>query len=112
MAELKITADHLKRDAYLYVRQSTLRQVAEHGESTRRQYALRDRAIASGWAAEHIRVMIVTSASLDRAQRRVTASRNSSAKWHSARPVSSWVWKSRGSPAIRPIGIVSSSCAP
>jgi DNA invertase Pin-like site-specific DNA recombinase len=57
MAELKITADHLKRDAYLYVRQSTLRQVAEHGESTRRQYALRDRAIASGWAAEHIRVI-------------------------------------------------------
>ena len=33
MAELKITADHLKRDAYLYVRQSTLRQVAENGET-------------------------------------------------------------------------------
>lgn len=57
MAELKVTADHLKRDAYLYVRQSTLRQVAEHGESTQRQYALRDRAIASGWAAEQIRVI-------------------------------------------------------
>jgi DNA invertase Pin-like site-specific DNA recombinase len=57
MAELKITADHLKRDAYLYVRQSTLRQVAEHGESTQRQYALRDRAIAAGWAAEHVRVI-------------------------------------------------------
>jgi DNA invertase Pin-like site-specific DNA recombinase len=57
MAELKITADHLKRDAYLYVRQSTLRQVAEHGESTQRQYALRDRAIAAGWAAEQIHVI-------------------------------------------------------
>ena len=57
MAELKVTADHLKRDAYLYVRQSTLRQVAEHGESTQRQYALRDRAIAAGWAAEQIRVI-------------------------------------------------------
>jgi hypothetical protein len=34
MPEFKVTADHLKRDAYLYVRQSTLRQVAEHGEST------------------------------------------------------------------------------
>ena len=33
MHELKVTADHLKRDAYLYVRQSTLRQVAEHGEA-------------------------------------------------------------------------------
>jgi DNA invertase Pin-like site-specific DNA recombinase len=57
MADLKVTADHLKRDAYLYVRQSTLRQVAEHGESTQRQYALRDRAIAAGWAAEHVRVI-------------------------------------------------------
>ena len=43
MPELKVTADHLKRDAYLYIRQSTLRQVAEHAESTQRQYALRDR---------------------------------------------------------------------
>jgi DNA invertase Pin-like site-specific DNA recombinase len=57
LAELKVTADHLKRDAYLYVRQSSLRQVAEHGESTQRQYALRDRAIAAGWAAEQIRVI-------------------------------------------------------
>jgi DNA invertase Pin-like site-specific DNA recombinase len=57
MAELKITADHLKRDAYLYVRQSTLRQVAEHGESTQRQYALRDRAIAAGWAAGQVHVI-------------------------------------------------------
>jgi len=40
MPDLKVTADHLRRDAYLYVRQSTLRQVAEHGESTQRQYAL------------------------------------------------------------------------
>lgn len=57
MPDLKVTADHLKRDAYLYVRQSTLRQVAEHGESTQRQYALRDRAIAGGWAAEQIHVI-------------------------------------------------------
>jgi DNA invertase Pin-like site-specific DNA recombinase len=54
MADLKVTADHLRRDAYLYVRQSTLRQVAEHGESTQRQYALRDRAIATGWPVERI----------------------------------------------------------
>ena len=57
MADLKITADHLRRDAYLYVRQSTLRQVAEHGESTQRQYALRDRAIAAGWPAERVRII-------------------------------------------------------
>jgi DNA invertase Pin-like site-specific DNA recombinase len=57
MADFKVTADHLRRDAYLYVRQSTLRQVAEHGESTQRQYALRDRAIAVGWQPDRIRVI-------------------------------------------------------
>ena len=39
------------------MRQSTLRQVAEHGESTQRQYALRDRAIAAGWPAERIHII-------------------------------------------------------
>jgi DNA invertase Pin-like site-specific DNA recombinase len=53
----KVTPAHLRRDAYLYVRQSTYRQVQEHQESTRRQYALRERAIALGWPAEHIIVI-------------------------------------------------------
>ena len=57
MPDIKITADHLRRDAYLYVRQSTLRQVAENGESTQRQYALRERATTSGWPAERIHVI-------------------------------------------------------
>ena len=45
---MKVTADHLRRAAYLYVRQSTLRQVFENTESTQRQYALRNRAVALG----------------------------------------------------------------
>jgi len=49
MPDLKVAVSHLGRDAYLYIRQSTLRQVAEHGESTQRQYALRQRAIVLGW---------------------------------------------------------------
>ena len=56
-ADGKITPSRLARDAYLYVRQSTLRQVTEHGESTQRQYALRNRAIALGWPAERIHVI-------------------------------------------------------
>ena len=36
----KITADHLARAAYVYVRQSSPRQVQEHAESGRRQYEL------------------------------------------------------------------------
>src|SRR5881227_2902787 len=53
----KITATHLQRQAYLYVRQSTLRQVLENTESTRRQYALRERAVALGWPLERIVVI-------------------------------------------------------
>ena len=53
-ATSKVTASHLRRDAYLYVRQSTLHQVANNTESTRRQYDLRGRAIALGWPAEHV----------------------------------------------------------
>ena len=53
----KVTAGHLERIAYLYVRQSTLRQVLENTESTQRQYALRQRAIALGWPAERIVVI-------------------------------------------------------
>ncbi|MDE2963786.1 MAG: recombinase family protein [Acidobacteriota bacterium] len=50
----KVSGTHLERDAYLYVRQSSLRQVMHNTESTKRQYALRERAIALGWPIERI----------------------------------------------------------
>lgn len=50
----KVAATHLGRDAYLYVRQSSLRQVMHNTESTKRQYALRERAVALGWPIERI----------------------------------------------------------
>jgi DNA invertase Pin-like site-specific DNA recombinase len=53
----KVSPNHLHRDAYLYVRQSTLRQVMENTESTQRQYSLRDRAIALGWPIERVQVI-------------------------------------------------------
>ena len=53
----KVNAGHLRRAAYLYIRQSTVRQVFENTESTRRQYALRDRAVALGWATERVIVI-------------------------------------------------------
>ncbi len=52
-----VTAQHLTRLACLYVRQSTLQQVLENTESTLRQYALRERARALGWADERIVVI-------------------------------------------------------
>jgi len=57
IAHQKVNAGHLKRNAYLYVRQSTLRQVLENSESTKRQYGLRQRAVALGWPVEHIIVI-------------------------------------------------------
>jgi DNA invertase Pin-like site-specific DNA recombinase len=56
-AEQKVDASHLKRNAYLYVRQSTQRQVLENTESTERQYALRCQAAALGWSPEQIIVI-------------------------------------------------------
>jgi DNA invertase Pin-like site-specific DNA recombinase len=58
-ADQKVTANHLQRDAYLYVRQSTIRQVFENTESTKRQYGLRQKAVALGWPTE--RVVVIDS---------------------------------------------------
>ena len=53
----KIQADHLQRLAYIYIRQSSLAQVQEHQESTRRQYELQQRAWQLGWPQERIVVV-------------------------------------------------------
>jgi DNA invertase Pin-like site-specific DNA recombinase len=55
----KVTTEHLKRNAYLYVRQSTLRQISEHKESTKRQYNLEQRAMELGWPSG--RVVVIDS---------------------------------------------------
>ena len=56
-AHQKVKPSHLKRNAYLYVRQSTLRQVLENTESTQRQYALRQQAVALGWPLDRVIVI-------------------------------------------------------
>jgi DNA invertase Pin-like site-specific DNA recombinase len=56
-AHQKVKPTHLKRIAYLYIRQSTLRQVFENTESTKRQYALRQHAVALGWQQDQIIVI-------------------------------------------------------
>ena len=53
----KVQSHHLERDAYLYIRQSSMKQVIENIESTKRQYALRGRATALGWVEERIVVI-------------------------------------------------------
>lgn len=56
-APSKVTAAHLSRPALLYVRQSTLKQVINNTESAVRQYDLRGKAIALGWAADQVTVI-------------------------------------------------------
>lgn len=46
---MKITSDHLARGAFIYIRQSTVDQLANNHESRRRQYGLAERARALGW---------------------------------------------------------------
>lgn len=53
----QVTARHLARRAYLYVRQSTVRQVIDNVESTKRQYVLRQRAVALGWPSDSVVVI-------------------------------------------------------
>lgn len=53
----KVQGIHLRRTAYLYIRQSTLRQVFENTESTKRQYGLRQKAIALGWPEDRVVVI-------------------------------------------------------
>jgi DNA invertase Pin-like site-specific DNA recombinase len=57
MGQSKITGAHLERLAVVYIRQSTLAQVRDHGESTLRQYALAEDAERLGWPAERVAVI-------------------------------------------------------
>ena len=57
MSSGKVTASHRGRDACVYVRQSTPTQVVQHAESLARQYELRERAVALGWAAHQVVVI-------------------------------------------------------
>ena len=49
----KIGPQHLERQAIVYLRQSTPRQVRENFRSTERQYGLSEEAVRLGWQSEH-----------------------------------------------------------
>ena len=53
----KIAEHHRSKPAYIYLRQSTPGQVRHHQESTERQYALREMALALGWTESLIRTL-------------------------------------------------------
>ncbi len=53
----KITTDHLRRCAVVYVRQSSSTQVENNRESTARQYHLAERAIELGWPRTQVKIL-------------------------------------------------------
>jgi len=53
----KIRPEHLERAAFVYVRQSSLKQVRENVESQRRQYAFAEQARALGWSERQIVIL-------------------------------------------------------
>ena len=55
--QAKISASHLRRHVYIYIRQSTLKQVSEHLESQDLQYQLQNRAVQLGWAPAQVVVI-------------------------------------------------------
>ena len=57
MTDSKVGPEHLRRDAFVYIRQSTYAQVERNRESTRRQYGLVEHACSLGWDPARIRVL-------------------------------------------------------
>jgi len=55
----KINASHLRRRAFVYLRQSSAAQVEHNRESTKRQYALASRATELGWSSQQVTVILI-----------------------------------------------------
>jgi excisionase family DNA binding protein len=53
----RISETHLARSAYVYIRQSSLAQVEDNQESTRRQLHLVDEVVSRGWPRERVVVV-------------------------------------------------------
>lgn len=53
----KLTSSHLRRQAFVYLRQSSQAQLERNVESTARQYALVERAVELGFAREQVVVI-------------------------------------------------------
>ena len=56
-AHSKVRPEHLRRQAVVYIRQSSAHQVRVNRESSSRQYALVERAKAIGWPAKSVEII-------------------------------------------------------
>jgi hypothetical protein len=102
---------HLRRDAYIYVRQSTLAQTVRNTESLARQYDLAGRARELGWAEHQV---VVVDDDLGRSGASAHG-RKASLTWSPmsgwARPGSCCRWNARGWPVTTATGTSYSTCA-
>ena len=56
-AHEKITPHHYEHYAYVYIRQSTRKQVHQHHEGRQNPYALVQRALDLGWSSARLRII-------------------------------------------------------
>lgn len=111
MAELtKIGPAHLRREAWVYVRQSTMTQVRENTESLKRQYELVERAHRLGWPADRVRVIDDDLGCSGAEATARVGFQGLVAQWGWAR--SAWCWASKcpGWPVATPTGITCWTC--
>ena len=111
VAPSKVTAAHLSRPALLYVRQSSLKQVIHNTESALRQYDLRGKAIALGWAADQVTVIDIDQGHSGASPPTGKGSSTWSPRYRSDGPGSCSAWNAPGWPATPPTGTSYSSYA-
>ena len=103
----KLNRTHFERQAFVYVRQSTVMQVHEHVESKQRQYALVERAATLGWSRGNIEVI-----DEDQGKSGATSEGRTGFARVKDKLVQSWPSKSHGYRDHRWTGSVCSRCAP
>ena len=105
MSESKLTASHLRRSAVVYVRQSTLAQIARNRESTTRQYDLVARAVELGWPSTAVRVIDEDLGRSGASAAGRSGFAELAAQVGLGQVESFWRWRFRVWPAITPTGI-------
>jgi hypothetical protein len=101
----KISEQHRRRRAVVYVRQSTLAQVATNVESAARQYRLVERAVELGWPREAVAVVDEDTGRSGSSSEGRIGFKELAASVGLARSGSSSRSRCRGLPAPRPTGI-------
>ena len=108
----KIADRHLSRQAYVYIRQSTMGQVRFNQESTERQYNLMTKAGGLGWKPDRIRILDRDLGQSGAATTNGRTSKSWSATWRWAELARSFPWRRRGWRDRTRTGIASSNSAP